>query len=111
MARRNPGWGGGAMRATIQQTISELRRTLTDYIEATYHIADPALVEQRRRLLAEVEGIFQEPYLESTPRYTFGRRYEHMEGLPAAAREAFVRMSDSSSGKPLLYNPPYKHQS
>lgn len=98
------------MKATIQQTISELRRTLTDYIEATYHIADPALVEQRRRLLAEVEGIFQEPYLESTPRYAFGPRYEEMKDVPAAAREAFIRMSDSSVGKPLLFNPPYKHQ-
>ncbi len=40
------------MTTTIQQTIDELRRTLTEYIEATYHIGHPGMVDQRRRLLA-----------------------------------------------------------
>jgi hypothetical protein len=39
------------MSATIQQTIDQLRRTLTDYIEATYHIGHPSMVAQRKRLL------------------------------------------------------------
>lgn len=33
-----------------------------------------------------------------------------MEGLPEAAKEAFVRFSDVTGGKPVLFNPPYKHQ-
>jgi hypothetical protein len=41
---------------TIAETITEIRSALQDYIEATYHIGDPALVKQRRVLLDE-EGI------------------------------------------------------
>jgi hypothetical protein len=70
------------MAETIQQTIDELRKTLTDYIEATYHIGDPGLVKQRQRILSEVGGIFQIPYLESTPRYVATARYEELDGLP-----------------------------
>lgn len=59
---------------TIQQTIDDLRDALTEYIEATYHIGHPGLVRQRRLLLEEPGGIFQLPYLESTPRYVSGER-------------------------------------
>ena len=52
------------MSGTIQETIDELRQTLTDYIEATYHIGHPLMVAQRRQLLAQTGGIFQIPYLE-----------------------------------------------
>lgn len=98
------------MTGTIQETIDELRQTLTDYIEATYHIGHPLLVEQRKRLLAESGGIFQIPYLESTPRYVAGETYQTMTGLPDAAKEAFVRLSDPTKGKPPIFNPPYLHQ-
>lgn len=95
---------------TIQETIDELRRTLTDYIEATYHIGHPFMVEQRRELLAKEGGIFQIPYLESTPRYVAAEKYQDMAGLPNAAKQAFVRLSTPSTGKPPIFNPPYSHQ-
>jgi Lhr-like helicase len=98
------------MTPTIQQTISELRDALTKYIEATYHIGHPAMVRQRRRLLEEPGGIFQFPYLESTPRYVSGERYENMSGIPRAARQALTLLADKTLGKPLLFNPPYSHQ-
>jgi ATP-dependent helicase YprA (DUF1998 family) len=98
------------MSATIQQTIDQLRHTLTDYVEATYHIGHPLMVAQRKRLLEQVGGIFQIPYLESTPRYVANETYQDMADLPAAAREAFVRLSDSIRGKPVIFNPPYTHQ-
>jgi ATP-dependent helicase YprA (DUF1998 family) len=98
------------MSATIQSTIDDLRETLTEYLEATYHIADPKLVGQRRRLLETAGGIYQAPYLESTPRYQTSERYEDMPDLPDAVREAFVELSDPSKGKPVIYNPPYTHQ-
>ena len=41
------------MSATIQQTIDELRRSLTEYLEATYHIGHPRIIQQRRELLQE----------------------------------------------------------
>ena len=47
---------------TIQQTIDELRQTLTEYLEATYHIGHPTMVAQRNRLLKELGGIYQIPY-------------------------------------------------
>jgi hypothetical protein len=54
---------------TIHDTIKQLHGSLKDYIEATYHITDASLIEQRRRLLDQTGAIFQIPYLESTPRY------------------------------------------
>jgi ATP-dependent helicase YprA (DUF1998 family) len=98
------------MTTTIQQTVDELRRTLTEYIEATYHIGHPGMVDQRRRLLGEVGNIHQVPFLESTPRYVPGGRYEDMQGVPAAAKEAYCRLADASDGDPLVFNPPYSHQ-
>ncbi|MBN9038825.1 MAG: DEAD/DEAH box helicase [Rhizobiales bacterium] len=98
------------MTATIQETIATLQDTLQGYIEATYHIADPRVVEQRRRLLQSSGGIFQTPFLESTPRYVTGDRYAAMTDIPGAAREAYVRLASSAQGKPLLFDPPYRHQ-
>lgn len=98
------------MTATIQQTVDELHRTLIAYIEATYHIADPLMVRQRRELLVQEGGIFRRPFLESTPRYQTGSAYSAMTDLPEAARQAFVALSSGAVGKPLLFDPPYKHQ-
>lgn len=98
------------MTATIQETIATLHQTLLAYIEATYHIADPGIVAQRRTLLESPGGIFQTPYLESTPRYMTGDLYVEMTDIPAASRVAFRRLSDPADGKPLLFDPPYKHQ-
>ena len=60
---------------TIGETIDEVQTALKDYIEATYHISDPTLVAQRRRLLETVGVIHQEPYIESTPRYYAGKSF------------------------------------
>ena len=98
------------MTTTIQQTIDELRDALTEYIEATYHIGHPIMVRQRRRLLEDRGGIFQLPYLELTPRYVSGERYENMSGIPEAAQEALTLLADTNLKKPILFNPPYSHQ-
>lgn len=97
------------MTETIQETIDELRQTLTDYIEATYHIGHPTMVAQRQRLLEERGGIFQVPYLESTPRYVAKTHYRDMT-IPAPAKEALSALADPSLGKPLVFDPPYTHQ-
>lgn len=91
---------------TIQQTIDELRQTLTEYLEATYHIGHPAMVAQRNRLLKELGGIYQNPYIESTPRYVTDERYEDMTALPTAVRGTLVALSGSQDGKAILFNPP-----
>ena len=97
---------------TIHETIKQLHAALAEYIEATYHISAPTLIEQRKELLARSEVIYQIPYLESTPRYETGKHFDEMEGLHEAALEAFKLLSNSNGDLPrLLYDPPYKHQS
>lgn len=95
---------------TIAETVDEIRRALRDYIEATYHVGHPSLVEQRRRLLDEVGVIFQEPFLESTPRYVTGAPFEALD-IPAPARALLSLMAEPTPDRgPLAYNPPYRHQ-
>jgi ATP-dependent helicase YprA (DUF1998 family) len=104
-------WGRSLVTtATIQQTIDELRQTLTQYIEATYHISHPAIVQKRRELLGKIGGIFQAPFLESTPRYKSAKPYSEIQDLPEAALEALRALSDESAGKPVIYGSPYLHQ-
>src|ERR1019366_1293800 len=100
------------MTQTIQETIKQLHSSLRDYIEATYHISAPALIEQRRQLLERPGVIYQVPYLESTPRYQSGEHFGGMKGLPDAALEVYTTLSKSDEGLPaVIYDPPYKHQS
>jgi ATP-dependent helicase YprA (DUF1998 family) len=96
---------------TISETISELHASLSEYIEATYHIGDPNLVSQRRELLNRDGVIHQQPYLESTPKYSAGDKFESIPNIPNAALELFDSLSQSKNGNPkLIFNPPYKHQ-
>src|ERR1700735_554130 len=100
------------MAQTIQETIKELHSSLRDYIEATYHISSPALIEQRKELLARASVISREPYIESTPRYETGESFSAIKGLPQAALDAYLALSSAQGGfEKLLYDPPYKHQS
>jgi ATP-dependent helicase YprA (DUF1998 family) len=100
------------MAQTIQETIKELHSSLRDYIEATYHISSPALIEQRKELLDRDSVIFREPYIESTPRYQTGEAFSAIKGLPQAALDAYRALSSAQGGfEKLLYDPPYKHQS
>jgi ATP-dependent helicase YprA (DUF1998 family) len=100
------------MAQTIQETIEELHASLRDYIEATYHISAPALIEQRKELLNREGVVFRMPFIESTPRYQTGEAFAAIKGLPQAALEAFTALSGPKDGlEKLLYDPPYKHQS
>jgi ATP-dependent helicase YprA (DUF1998 family) len=95
---------------TIGETIDEIRTALRDYIEATYHIGHPSLVGQRRERLEEEGVLFRAPYIESTPRYTMGRRFAELE-IPEPAKALLQVMAQARDGRnPLLYDPPYTHQ-
>lgn len=99
------------MSKTVDETANDLKQSLIEYIEATYHIADPSLLVQRRALLEEEGVIHQSPYLESTPRYKSGKPFRKIDGLDAAAVELLEAMSKpDAAGKQLLFNPPYTHQ-
>ncbi|WP_420446004.1 DEAD/DEAH box helicase [Candidatus Poriferisodalis sp.] len=95
---------------TIGETIDKIGAALRDHIEATYHISDKRLVEQRQALLNEPGVISQQPYLESTPRYTTGPRFNEL-GLPSAADEILKLASRAhDGGVAYLHDPPYEHQ-
>ncbi len=97
---------------TIHQTMNRLHSALRDYIEATYHISAESLIARRKALLNRPGVIHQVPYLESTPRYQTGEHFSEMHGLPSAALQAFLAVSEAQGGLPrLIYDPPYKHQS
>lgn len=96
---------------TIKQTIESLHSSLTDYIEATYHISAPSLIAQRKALLKRDGVIHRVPYLESTPKYQSGESFSAMAGLPDAALELFTRLCAPEGDLPkLIYDPPYRHQ-
>lgn len=105
---------------TIAQTVQEIRAALRDYIEATYHVGHPFVIEQRRQLL-EAEGvIYREPFIESTPRYRTDRRFAELElrspqqgadQQRPGIQDLFNSLtSESERLDPLLFDPPYTHQ-
>src|SRR5581483_2166388 len=98
------------MAFTIGETTQQLNRALSDYIEATYHVSHPTLVDQRSALLDQIGVIHQRPYLESTPRYQTGEKFADL-GLDSAALEIFTSVSAPKGDLALLiHHPPYQHQ-
>ena len=79
------------MTQTIKETIGQLHSSLRDYIEATYHISAPALIEQRKELLDRPGVIHQIPYIESTPRYQSGEKFSAHQRLAASRAESLFR--------------------
>lgn len=96
---------------SMHETVEQLRVALRDYIEATYHISNAALVRARRQCL-DVDGVIaQSAYVESTPRYIAGSRYAELE-MPDTARKFLTRLGRPDTvGEALLHDPPYAHQS
>jgi len=94
---------------TIAETIDKIQSALREYIEATYHVGHPMLIEQRRKLLDQEGVISQPPFIESTPRYQTNRRFSDLD-LDDAALDLFASLTSSVGGAPLLYDPPYTHQ-
>ena len=99
------------MLQTIKETIENLHSSLSDYIEATYHISAPTLIRKRQELLKRDGVIHRIPYLESTPKYQTGDAFASMAGLPSAVQTLFSRLSFPEKDLPrLIYDPPFKHQ-
>lgn len=95
---------------TLDEAADSLHEALRDYIEATYHISDQTLVDQRRILLDATGVIRQDPYIESTPRYRPGALFAEL-GLPPAAADVLQSAAAAHhDGRPLIYDPPFEHQ-
>lgn len=98
------------MNKTLHGVAHDLQQSLREYIEATYHIGDRSLMEQRREVLDIPGVIHQSPFLESTPRYALGPALGEL-GLHRAALEALLTLvAKNERGKQVLYDPPYLHQ-
>src|SRR5262245_35431219 len=82
-----------------------MREALASYIEATYHLSHPKVVELRRRLLMQ-GGIAQTPYVESTPAYVGERKFASL-ALNETVRKFLASLATSEQ---LLFDPPYEHQ-
>lgn len=99
-----------ARALTIAETVTEIRHALRDYIEATYHIGHPSVIRQRQALLDAPGNIYQEPFLESTPRYQAGASFADLS-LDGKVLDLFATLTAADhEQKPLLFDPPYKHQ-
>ena len=98
------------MESTIGKTVEQIRDSLREYIEATYHISAHELVQQRRELLEKTGVIFQEPFIESTPRYSVGPNLVE-SGLPDAVVEVMTPVSAPDGDlRALIHDPLYEHQ-
>lgn len=95
---------------TIAETIDEIQAALRDYIEATYHVSHPTVIEQRRQLLMTEGVLFKAPYIESTPRYQANRRFADLDLDPQVQVLFGPLTQDMGDLKRLLYDPPYTHQ-
>ena len=78
---------------------------LRTYITSTYHISNPSLVDMRKDLLFRAGQIGQDPYIESTARYTANRTYKELS-LPDKVRELLILLGKEGA----LFDPPYDHQ-
>lgn len=95
---------------TIAETITDIRLALQEYIEATYHVGNSALVAQRHDLLEQEGVLFRSPYIESTPRYTVGRPFADLD-IPDVAKSLLGSLAHPGHGQQaLLHDPPYEHQ-
>ena len=91
----------------MRAEIDHMREALASYIEATYHLSNPKVVELRRRLLTQ-GGIAQTPYVESTPAYAGERKFASL-ALDQTVRQFLTSLATDSSEQ-LLFDPPYEHQ-
>ncbi len=92
----------------MYQESARYREELQTYIEATYHLSDSKLVRLRAEPLGRPGAISQDPYIESTPRYSSERRFEALD-VPAEAR-GLLTLLGTKVGGGLLFDPPYAHQ-
>ncbi|GBL32864.1 hypothetical protein EMGBS12_11740 [Methylophilaceae bacterium] len=92
---------------TINSIISQLRKTLTGYLEADYHILDESLVSERKYLLENNRTIENEARLEGGKTYKTGLSYEKMN-IPINVKDMLLELSRiQGSG---IFNPPRLHQ-
>lgn len=94
------------MSNSIAEIFDTLREELSKYIESTYHISNKKLIKQRNDLLNQKEVIFQKPFIESTPKYKQGDKFDKLENLDDAAKEILNTLIEQQ----ILFPKPFAHQ-
>ncbi len=88
--------------------LGNLHRALSAYIEATYHISHPSLVDLRRSILDQPGTISQRAYIESTPVYQGDKKFTDL-AMPQEARDFLTHLGTKAGGR-LVFDPLYPHQ-
>jgi ATP-dependent helicase YprA (DUF1998 family) len=90
----------------VHAASTRLAESLRSYIEAQYHIRNEAAIRERRLLLEEDGAVCQVPFVESTPVYELGARYEELQ-LPGEVKSVLTSLARLSIG---VFPRPYVHQ-
>jgi ATP-dependent helicase YprA (DUF1998 family) len=106
-------------RYTPTRLVRRLRDALRGYIESAYPLADPVMVRARRTLLETEEAghlLAQEPFIETTTRYTTSTRAYTDLGLPSHVADVLDSLSRTpvqgagSDERTVLFPKFYGHQ-
>lgn len=110
----------GDERFTPTRLVDRLKKSLRGYIESAYPLSDPALVQARRILLdSEADGhlLAQQPFIETTTRYTASAESygsiglsEHLAGLFTRLANTATQASTPEDRRSILYPGMYLHQ-
>lgn len=92
---------------TVGEALEELREAHIRYLEATYHLSNPRLVGERRKLLDEEDVILADPWLEGLPRYVSGDPFGDLDIEPEILTQILTTFDEKGLG---AYNPPWVHQ-
>jgi len=90
---------------SITKAASEIKDRHMKFIEANYHLHNPRLIEERRKLMEE-GAVASEPWVGATPSYILGEKFKDLN-LPSPVIEILEGLN-----QPYLdvYDPPYLHQ-
>src|SRR3989442_6561498 len=96
---------GDACMSTLIETLNYIRQRHLQYIEATYHLRHPRLIDERRKLMEE-GGVFSDFWVEASPTYEAGPAVANLR-LPTPVTTVLQDFAAKDRG---LYDPPYPHQ-
>lgn len=96
--------------------VTSLQTAFRNYLHANYPLNDAKLLRQRLDLINNEAVCWQDPYVETTPRYQQSVDYQSLD-LPGDAGPFLQSLSDplqypssARAGEGLLFPAPYKHQ-
>lgn len=92
--------------ASITKVVSEIKNRHIKFIEANYHLHNPRLIEERRKLMEE-GNVASEPWIGATPSYRLGKQFKELN-LPSPVKDILERFNQA--GVPGVYDRPYLHQ-